>query len=149
MMHQRSHEEEERHVPCTRAFWPYALQQTSESLRYMPQVGYSKSPLKIFSGSTVRPNYKKHDFHPFSCLTYVLDSALQANKPFLKWDDLKSTWRPPLLLSKSRHQRCPHSKYNHRICLSAISLYLEKSIPSRLYQSIVNCLFNFSMTGQM
>ncbi len=63
--------------------WPYALRHASYLFNQLPRVDQDRSPLAIFSDSTVLPN-PKH-LHPFGCPVCVLADKLQrGSQP--KWD---------------------------------------------------------------
>ena len=65
--------------------WPYAVRMANEVINNSPsmQNPMRRTPLQVFSNSSVNPNIKH--FHPMGCPVFVLDNALQQNKPFNKW----------------------------------------------------------------
>ena len=65
------------------ALWPYALRHANEAHMATPGKSNDRSPLELFSNSTIRPNLRH--FHPFACPVYVLDDALQGRKPINRW----------------------------------------------------------------
>ena len=70
----------------TTNLWPYAMKMASDAFNNTPCFQHEeyKTPLQVASASVVNIN-KKH-FHTFGCPVYVLDNALQENKPFGKWN---------------------------------------------------------------
>jgi len=71
----------------TTNLWPYAVRMASDVYNNSPcfQLIDNKSPMQIVSGANVSIN-PKH-YKPFGCPAYVLNNALQQNKPFAKWDE--------------------------------------------------------------
>ena len=69
------------------ALWPYALRYANHLHMSKPlrkdNNEYNRSPLEIFADSPVRPNLDH--FHPFGCLTYVLDAKLQQQNALDRW----------------------------------------------------------------
>ena len=70
----------------TANLWPYAVRAASNALNNAPSLQHPKrkTPLQMFSKSEVQPNVKH--YQTFGCPAYVLDSALQAQKPHHKWN---------------------------------------------------------------
>ena len=69
----------------TANLWPYAIRHANDCLNAAPnmQQPSKRSPLQLFSNTPVNVN-RKH-WKPFGCPVYVLDEALQGNKPYHKW----------------------------------------------------------------
>ena len=69
----------------TTELWPYAIRAANEALNDSPslQDPGRKSPAQLFHKTNVLAN-PKH-YQPFGCPVYVLDNALQANRPIHKW----------------------------------------------------------------
>ena len=69
----------------TANLWPYAIRHANDCINASPnmQQPNKMSPLQLFSKTPVNVN-RKH-WKPFGCPVYVLDEALQGNKPFHKW----------------------------------------------------------------
>ena len=65
------------------ALWPYALRHANEAHMASPGRDQDKSPLELFSSSSVRANLRH--FHPFACPVYVLDDALQGRRALNRW----------------------------------------------------------------
>ena len=65
--------------------WPYAIRHANNCINATPslQDKHLRSPLQLFTRTMVEVN-KKH-WKPFGAPVYVLESELQANKPFHTW----------------------------------------------------------------
>ena len=65
--------------------WPYAIRMANEAINNTPsfQDDLKRTPIEIFANTKVSAN-PKH-WKPFGCPAYVLESALQSNKPFHTW----------------------------------------------------------------
>ncbi len=67
--------------------WPYALRLANDSINATPNLSDRpnfRSPQELFFGTTISTN-PKH-WLQFGCPVYVLDSRLQSNRPFHKWN---------------------------------------------------------------
>ena len=71
----------------TTELWPYAVRAANEALNESPsmQDAARKSPAQLFHKTNVLVN-PKH-FQTFGCPVYVLNNALQANRPHHKWNE--------------------------------------------------------------
>ena len=80
--------------------WPYALRLANDMYNISPcfQLKDNVSPLQSISGSDVSIN-QKH-YRPFGCPAFVLNNALQQNKPYSKWNERA---RVGIYIGKSPH----------------------------------------------
>ena len=65
------------------ALWPYAMRNAALVSNLMPSQDGGVSPLEIFTGSQVAPNFRH--LHTFGCPVYALNNALQAGRTIPKW----------------------------------------------------------------
>ena len=84
----------------TTNLWPYAIRMANDVYNNSPcfQLDDNISPMQILSGSNVSINVKH--YRPFGCPAFVLNNALQQNKPHAKWDERA---RIGVYLGKSPH----------------------------------------------
>ena len=65
--------------------WPQAIKHAVNCRNALPRNGKDRSPVSMFANTTIEPNVKH--YHPFGCPVYVLETPLQNQKSFPKWQE--------------------------------------------------------------